>query len=33
MRHGILEATVAFIQKPITPERLGLKVRGVLDGI
>jgi hypothetical protein len=31
--HGILEATVAFIQKPIAPERLGLKVREVLDGI
>jgi PAS domain S-box-containing protein len=32
MRHGILEATVAFIQKPITPDRLALKVREVIDG-
>jgi hypothetical protein len=30
MRHGILESTVAFIQKPITPGRLALKMREVL---
>jgi CheY-like chemotaxis protein len=31
MRHGILQSTIAFIQKPITPETLARKVRSVLD--
>jgi len=31
VRHGILDSTIAFIQKPITPELLVRKVRGVLD--
>jgi PAS domain S-box-containing protein len=30
MRDGILNATIAFIQKPITPEALGRKVRETL---
>ena len=31
VRHGILDSTIAFIQKPVTPESLARKVRGVLD--
>jgi len=31
VRHGVLEATLAFIQKPITPEPLARKIRAVLD--
>jgi two-component system cell cycle sensor histidine kinase/response regulator CckA len=31
VRHGILDSTIAFIQKPITPEALARKVREVFD--
>jgi two-component system cell cycle sensor histidine kinase/response regulator CckA len=31
VRHGVLEAHFAFLQKPITPETLTTKVREVLD--
>jgi signal transduction histidine kinase len=32
VRHGVLEAQMAFLQKPITPESLTMKVREVLNG-
>ena len=31
VRHGVLEAGVAFLQKPLTPQVLAAKVRQVLD--
>jgi hypothetical protein len=31
VRHGIVEATDAFLQKPFTPLALARKVRAVLD--
>jgi DNA-binding NarL/FixJ family response regulator len=33
VRHGIVEATDAFLQKPFTPLALARKVRAVLDGM
>jgi two-component system, cell cycle sensor histidine kinase and response regulator CckA len=32
VRHGVLESHIAYLQKPITPEALALRVRQVLDG-
>jgi len=32
VRHGVLEADYAFLQKPFTPTSLAQKVRAVLDG-
>jgi PAS domain S-box-containing protein len=32
VRHGLLEGNAAFLQKPITPSRLTMKLRAVLDG-
>jgi two-component SAPR family response regulator len=31
VREGIQQSTIAFIQKPLTPEGLARKVRAVLD--
>ncbi|MDP9034414.1 MAG: ATP-binding protein, partial [Myxococcota bacterium] len=31
VRHGVLESSMAFLQKPVTPTTLGTKVREVLD--
>jgi DNA-binding NarL/FixJ family response regulator len=32
VRHGVLEAHIAYLQKPITPDMLATKVREVLEG-
>jgi two-component system cell cycle sensor histidine kinase/response regulator CckA len=31
VRHGIIEGSIAFLQKPVTPQGLARKVRAVLD--
>ena len=32
VRHGVLDARIAFLQKPFTPDQLARRVREVLDG-
>jgi two-component system cell cycle sensor histidine kinase/response regulator CckA len=32
VRHGVLDAHVAYLQKPFTPDALAARVREVLDG-
>jgi hypothetical protein len=32
VRHGVIDAEIAYLRKPITPETLTRKVREVLDG-
>jgi two-component system cell cycle sensor histidine kinase/response regulator CckA len=32
VRHGIIDGSLAFLQKPVTPQGLARKVREVLDG-
>jgi DNA-binding NtrC family response regulator len=32
VRHGVLDADVAYLQKPFTPDALAARVREVLDG-
>jgi two-component system cell cycle sensor histidine kinase/response regulator CckA len=32
VRHGVIEGSIAFLQKPVTPQALARKVRAVLDG-
>jgi two-component SAPR family response regulator len=31
VRHGAIDAGIAYLQKPLTPDKLGRKVRAVLD--
>jgi two-component system cell cycle sensor histidine kinase/response regulator CckA len=32
VRHGVLATPIAFLQKPITPDMLAMRVREVLTG-
>jgi uncharacterized membrane protein YkvA (DUF1232 family) len=32
VRHGVIDASLAFLQKPLTVESLTRRVREVLDG-
>jgi two-component SAPR family response regulator len=31
VRHGVLDARIAYLQKPLTPDTLMTKVREILD--